>query len=206
MAVASSSPAPRLRMQGTSRDSEVMSGRKLSGLLGWTAVVGSIAYFASDALEAAHGGFTDRQLWLTLSAEAAVPFVVVGLYAVQRPAIGALGQWSALVYSYVFVFFTGTVVYAIVNHTPDFEHLTRDLNPWMTLHGVAVVIAGIAFGAATTRAGVLPRWTGVAFGTGVLLVALTVGMTPVVELTAMGARDVAIFGMGAAVLRTRISP
>jgi hypothetical protein len=33
---------------------------------------------------------------------------VIGLYMVQRPQIGRLGQLSAVAYAYGFVFFTGT--------------------------------------------------------------------------------------------------
>jgi hypothetical protein len=68
--------------------------------LGWTAVLSSIAYFVSDLAEAVNGGFSDAQLLVTLLVEEAVPFVVVGLYRVQRPRIGVVGKWGAFVYAY----------------------------------------------------------------------------------------------------------
>jgi hypothetical protein len=45
----------------------------------------------SDLVEAINGGFSNAQLVLTFVAEAAIPFFVIGLYVVQRPAIGRLG-------------------------------------------------------------------------------------------------------------------
>ncbi len=47
--------------------------------VGAAALVFSIAYFVSDAIEAAQGGLSDGQLVLTLVAEVAIPFFVVGL-------------------------------------------------------------------------------------------------------------------------------
>lgn len=48
--------------------------------VGATALLFSLAYFVSDAIEAAQGGFSTGQLALTLVAEAAIPFFVIGLY------------------------------------------------------------------------------------------------------------------------------
>jgi hypothetical protein len=138
---------------------------------------------------------------MTLAAEVTIPMVVVGLYRAQRPAIGAAGKWGALLYAYTFVFFTGTVIYALVRDTPNFDRLTRDLDPAMTLHGAVMVGAAVAFGYATARAGVLPRWTGWALVLGVTAVALTTGSSPAIELGAVAVRDVAFLGMGWAVLR-----
>jgi hypothetical protein len=171
--------------------------------LGWTAVLASITYFVSDVIEAVNGGFSDAQLSLTLLAEAAVPFVVVGLYRVQRPRIGLVGKWAAFLYAYTYVYFTGTVLYALVHNTPDFESLTRDLDPAMTVHGAAMIAAGVALGFATATAGVLPRWTGTALGAGAVLVPLTVGLPVAIELLAVAIRDVAFIGMGTALLRSQ---
>ena len=57
-----------------------------------SALAFSVIYFASDVIEAAQGGTSDFQLALTLVAEIAVPFFVIALYLVQRPAIGRLGR------------------------------------------------------------------------------------------------------------------
>lgn len=171
-----------------------MSARALAG---GAAVVFSVAYFASDLLEALSGGFTTGQLWLTLVAEAALPAFVLGLASAQR--LGRLGRLSA--YAYAYVFFTGTVIYALVERTPDFDALDRALSPWMTLHGAVMLLAGLGFGLATARGGVLPRWTGLTLMTGVVLVSFSQGLPGVVQLVGAGVRDLGFAGMGAALLR-----
>ncbi|MGV1047770.1 MAG: hypothetical protein ACOYD4_04490 [Solirubrobacterales bacterium] len=173
----------------------------LTRATGIAAVAFSALYFLSDLIEAAQGGFSDAQLWLTLIAEAAIPFFVVGLCLAQRPRIGRLGEISAIAYAYAFVFFTGTVVYALLEGTPDYDALSDDLGALMTAHGAIMVIAGLGFGYAVIRAGALPSWTGVALGLGVVLVAATQGMAEGSQLVAAAVRDLAFAGMGAALLR-----
>jgi hypothetical protein len=168
--------------------------------IGLAALSFSALYFLSDAIEAAQGGFSTAQLLLTLVAEAAIPFVVVGLYRVQRPRIGRLGLLSALAYAYAFVFFTGTVVYALVNGTGDYSALSDDLGALMTVHGAVMVLAGIGFGAAVIRARLLPAWTGVALGAGVVAVAATQSAPEGAQLAAAAIRDLAFAGMGLALL------
>ena len=129
-------------------------------VVGLAAVVFSGLYLLSDVIETVQGGFSGPQLTLTLIGEAAIPFIVGGLYIVQRPQSGRLGLISAIAYAYSYVFFTGTVVYAIVNVTSDYSALTGKLGALMTVHGAIMVFAGIGFGLAVIRAGVLPRWTG----------------------------------------------
>lgn len=183
---------PRPRLAG---------GATLAQVVGLSALVFSALYLLSDVIEAIQGGFSTGQLWLTLIAEAAIPFLVIGLYAVQRPRIGRLGLVSAVVYAYAFVFFTASVVYALAEGTSDFNALDDDFGAAMTVHGAIMVLAGVGFGAAVIRAGVLPRWTGVALIAGVILVALGQGQGEAVEVAAAAVRDVAFAGMGLALLR-----
>ena len=173
-------------------------GARAIGLLALTT---SVLYFISDLIEVMQGGFSTGQLWLTLVAEAAVPVFVIGLWLVQRPRIGRLGAVSAVAYAYSFVFFTGTVVYALVDGTRDFEHLTEALSPAMTIHGVVMVLAGVGFGYAVSWAGVLPRWTGISLAVGVVFIPLSMGLADAVGLLAVAIRDLAFAGMGAALLR-----
>jgi hypothetical protein len=170
--------------------------------VGLAAALFSALYLLSDVLEAIQGRFSDGQLVLTLIAEAAIPAFVLALYLVQRPAIGRLGRWSAIAYAYSFIFFTGTVLYALVDHTKDYATLSDRLNPWMTLHGAIMVLAGIAFGYAVLRAAVLPRWTGVALGAGVVLVAVSQNMPEGIQVVAAAIRDLGFFGMGASLLHS----
>ena len=118
----------------------------LSLIVGLVAVAFSGLYFVSDLIELAQGGFSTPQLALTLAAEAAIPFFVLGLYALQRPQIGRLGFAGAVGYAYTFVFFTGTVLFALVTRTGTYEALVDRLGPWMTAHGALMVVAGLASG------------------------------------------------------------
>ena len=169
--------------------------------VGLAAMVFSVLYFASDLIEAQQGGFSDFQLWLTLVAEAAVPFFIIGLAVAQRPRIGRLGMWSAVAYAYSYVYFTGTVVYALVNGTKDYAALSDELGVAMVLHGAVMVAAGLGFGYAVLRAGVLPRWTAVALMAGVGLVAAAQGLPESVQLAAAAVRALGLGGMGVGLLR-----
>jgi hypothetical protein len=172
-----------------------------ASLVGPTALAFSALYLLSDVIEAIQGGFSDSQLWLTLVAEAAIPIFVIGLYVVQRPQIGRLGRLTAVAYAYSYVFFTGTVVYALIDATSSYKALADDLQPWMTIHGAIMVFAGLGFGVAVIRARVLPRWTAVALMAGVVLVSLSQNLPEGPQLLAAGIRDLGFAGMGAALLR-----
>lgn len=138
---------------------------------------------------------------LTYAGEAAIPLFVLGLYALQRPRIGRLGLAGAVAYAYTFVFFTSTVVYALVNGTSDWNALQRQFGAWITVHAVLMVLAGVMFGVAVLRARVLPRWTGAALIAGMALLAVTASLPDVVRTAAAGVRDLAFAGMGLALLR-----
>ncbi|CAN5660738.1 hypothetical protein BH09ACT8_BH09ACT8_14790 [soil metagenome] len=157
-------------------------------------------YFLSDVIEAIEGGFSAAQLALTLVGEVAVPFVVIGLYLAQRPKIGQLGLISAIAYAYSYVFFTGTVIYAIIDSTGNYADLVGDLGVAMTLHGGIMVFAGVGFGIAVVRARIVPRWTGLALMVGVVAVAATQTSSEGVALAAAGIRAAAFAGMGLALL------
>lgn len=172
-------------------------------VLGAAAVMFSALYFLSDVLELVGGGFSTPQLLLTYAAEAAIPVFVLGLYAVQRPYIGTLGLLGAVGYAYAFVFFTGTVLLALVNESPDWETLAGDLGPWVTVHGLLMLLAGSAFGVAVVRARVLPRWTGQVLLLGVVLVALASFLPAPLQVLCAGVRDLAFAGMGLSLLTRR---
>jgi hypothetical protein len=178
----------------------------LAHAIGVAAVVFSGLYFVSDVLELLHDGFSTPQLVLTYIAEAAIPLFVLGLYAVQRPHIGTLGLFGAVGYAYAYVFFTGTVLLALVSRSPDWDALVGDLEPWVTVHGLLMVLAGSAFGVAVVRAGVLPRWTGVLLLIGLILVALASPLPGAAETLCAGVRDLAFAGMGLSLLTRPYDP
>jgi hypothetical protein len=104
-------------------------------------------------------------------------------------------------YAYTYVAFTGTVVYALVNDTKNYEMLTHQLALVMTVHGAVMVVAGLGFGYVVLRARTLPAWTALALMAGVVLVAVTQTMPEGAQLSAAGVRDLGFAGMGAAMLR-----
>jgi hypothetical protein len=167
-------------------------------LIGATAVVFSALYLVSDVIELLQGGFSTAQLVLTYVAEAAIPLFVLGLYALQRPRIGRLGLVAAIAYAYTFVFFTSTVVYALIDGTSDWNALTHRFGAWITVHSALMVVAGVLFGVSVVRARVLPRWTGAALILGMLLMTVATALPDAAQTAAAGVRDVAFAGMGAA--------
>lgn len=192
-------PASRVRPGGEA--ARIAGGASSTGtLVGSAAVVFSVLYLISDLMELGQGGFSTPQLLVTYAAEAAIPLFVLGLYAVQRPRIGRLGLISAVIYAYTFVYFTGTVTYALVERTGDWQSLKQRLGVWITIHSVLMVVAGIGFGLAVIRARVLPRWTGATLIVGMLLMVVTVGLPAGAQTASAGIRDLAFAAMGAALL------
>ncbi|MCY1139105.1 hypothetical protein OWR29_13995 [Actinoplanes sp. Pm04-4] len=175
-------------------------------LTGAAALLFSIVYLVSDVIELAQGGFSPFQLSLTYAAEAAIPLFVLGLYALQRPRINGLGLAGAIGYSYTYVFFTGTVLLAIIDDVPDWDTLSDRLGAWGGVHSVLMIVAGIAFGVAVARARVLPAWTGVTLIVGMVLYALTPMLPASFGIGAATVRDLAFAGMGWAVLSSRRVP
>jgi hypothetical protein len=104
--------------------------------LGFASVGFSILCLISDLLELSWGSLSTAQLVLTYVTEAAIPLVVFGLYAVQRPRMRWAGLVSAVAYAYTYVYFTSTVVYALIEQTSDWQCLRQRLGIWLTLHSV----------------------------------------------------------------------
>lgn len=175
-------------------------------LVGVAAVGFSLLYFASDVLELFQDGFSTGQLVITYIAEAAIPMFVLGLYVVLRPHLGRLGLAGAMGYAYAYIFYTGTVLVALVDRPDDWAALVTELSPWVTVHGALMVIAGSALGASVIRSGALPRWTGVTLIVGVVLVAVTSELPAGFQTAAAGVRDLGFAGMGYALIRRQPHP
>jgi hypothetical protein len=173
----------------------------LATSVGLAAIVFTAVYLASDVLEIGQGHFSTARLALTYAGEATIPLFVLGLYAVQRPRIGRLGLFGAAAYAYSYVFFTSTVVYALVADLPDYHGVTKAFGAWMVLHGLIMIIGGVSFGISVTRAGVLPRWTGTCLAVGVVLVAAASGLSTVARTVAEAVPAAAFIAMGWALLR-----
>jgi hypothetical protein len=169
-------------------------------LIGVAAMAFSALYLLSDVIELAQGGFSTAQLALTCISEAAIPLFVIGIYAAQRPSIGRLGLLGAVGYAYTFVFFTSTVVFALVQHTSDWGALKNQMGGWIAVHSALMVVTGLVFGYAVVRAGVLPRWTGALLMLGMLSMVVATALPDVVQTGAAAIRDIAFAGMGAALV------
>ncbi len=169
-------------------------------VIGVAAVAFSALYLLSDVIELAQGGFSTGQLVLTYISEAAIPLFVIGIYAAQRPRIARLGLLGAVGYAYTFVFFTSTVVFALVQHTSDWSALKNQMGGWIAVHSVLMIVTGLVFGYAVVRAGVLPRWTGWLLMLGMLSMIVATALPDVVQTGSAALRDVAFAGMGAALL------
>jgi hypothetical protein len=63
-----------------------------------------------------------------------------------------------------------------------------------------MVVAGVGFGVAVIRARVLPWWTGATLIAGMLLMAVTVGLSAAAQTASAGVRDLAFAAMGATLL------
>lgn len=202
-------PDPRSREVGMATRTipklEALRGtsKQLSLGVGLAALLFSILYLVSDVMELAQAGFSPVQLTLTLAADAAIPFFVVGLYLLQRPRIGRLGLTGTILYAYTFAFFTGTVVFALMNSTKNWDVLFDQLGTWITIHGSLMIVAGVLLGTAVARAGVFPRWTGWTLVAGVVLIAASTGLPPFAQTASAAVRDLAFAGMGASLLINR---
>ena len=100
-----------------------LSVRQLQTLVGIGAIVAPGVHTLTDIAEWISGGFSARQLWANYFAFMVLPFLMVGLYAVQHQKIGTLGLIGSLLYGASFVYFSHTTLYAITEHVPDYETL-----------------------------------------------------------------------------------
>jgi hypothetical protein len=171
-------------------------------LVAAAAIFFPVVYLVSDVIETAQGDFSTFRLTLTYIGEAGFPLFVIGLAAVLHQTLPPWAILGAVGYAYSYVFFTGTVVWALVAHTPNWETLGDDFGRWMTAHGAVMVMGGVAFGVGIARSGALPAWTGWALAVGVGLVAVAAGMGNLERTVAAAIPDAAFIGMGIALMRT----
>jgi hypothetical protein len=169
-----------------------------------TAIVAPGLHLISDLLEWTGGGFSRFQLLVNYLGFLPMPFLMVGLYAVQRPRIGRIGLLGAVLYGVAFIYFTHTTLSAIEGSIPDYETLWRKLGGVYTFHGGLMVVGGGLFGLAALRAQVLWRGAIMLFLIGI---ALNLGMA-LLSLPEMGqivgstVRNLGLMGMGVGLIRS----
>jgi hypothetical protein len=179
--------------------------RGLRQLVGAAAILGPGLHLLSDVLEWVGGGFSPPQLWVNYLGFLPIPFLMIGLFAVQRPQAGWGVLVGALLYGAAFVYFSFTTLYALRGHIADYATLWHELGALYTVHGALMVGGGVLFAAASLRAGVLPRGPVLGFLGGVLL-SLLFGVLPVPELwQTVGSTvgNLGLMGIGGALLTGR---
>ena len=175
---------------------------KLYLIIGWTAILSPLLHILSDLLEVFGGGFFASQLWINYIAFLPIPFLMIGLYAFQRPRSGWMSLAGAIAYGTSFIFFAGTTLYALVAQTRDYSTLVEELGSIYTFFGGLMVVGGILFGIAVIEAKVLPRWTGwlLMFGVSLNLLFSLLTFPDLSHIFASIVRNIAFVGMGIAIL------
>jgi hypothetical protein len=147
--------------------------RTLRWIVAVTAIIAPTLHLLSDILEWIDGGFSRIQLLINYAGFLPMPFLMLGLYAVQRPRIGWFGLIGAVLYGIAFIYFAHTTLYALEESIPNYEILWSKLGGIYTFHGGLMVAGGVIFGLDSLRAGVL--WRG-AVGLFVVGITLNLGL------------------------------
>lgn len=172
------------------------------------AIVAPGLHLMSDVLEWANGGFSRVQLLINYFGFLPMPFLMLGLYAVQSPRGGWLALIGSLLYGVSFVYFTHTTLVALQESSPDYATLWGQLGWVYTLHGVLMVVGGALFGIATLRARVLSRVGTALFLLGIA-VNLLVGLAPlpdIMQTVGSTIRNLGLIGIGIGLLRRPLTP
>lgn len=152
-----------------------MTSSKLIRLGGLATVVGGVLFLAFPLLGYGLAGFMhpffyrveEVLLFLMVVALMLVPVGMVGFHALQRQSygrIGLAGFWLVVIASLV-------VAVGVADYFVWGDFLQEAPPVWLGWGLLGLLVGFALYGAATLRAGVLPRWCGVAF-IGALPVAL----------------------------------
>lgn len=168
--------------------------------LGVAAILVAAISFASVLYVVLADRFTPVALLGAAITALAMPVVLVGLAAEQRPGFSAWGQAGALVYAVGSLGLAFIALYALVAGVHDVDALRSDLGDLIPAAQAALVPAGIAFAGAAYVRNQLPRWSSACFGLGLVLLLLTLDGPTGLALAAEGLRDLGLLGMGLALL------
>ncbi|NJR56576.1 MAG: hypothetical protein HC768_19730 [Acaryochloris sp. CRU_2_0] len=166
-------------------------------------IVAPALHIISDVLEWTSGGFSRFQLLINYLGFLPIPFLMLGLYVLQRPKIGWIGLLGAILYSVAFIYFTHTTLYAFEESIPDYEMLWQHLGGVYTFHGGLMFADGLLFGLAALRANVLWRGAVVLFLIGIIL-NLVLSLFPLPEILQIAGstvRNLGLMGMGVGLMR-----
>jgi hypothetical protein len=174
--------------------------RRISAI---TAIIAPALHLLSDVLEWTGGGFSPVQLLINYAGFLPVPFLMLGLYAYQRPRTGWLGLTGAVLYGVAFIYFAHTTLIALEEAIPNYEILWSRLGDVYTFHGGLVVAGGILFGIDALQADVLWRWAVSLFIAGIFL-NLVIALLPlpeILQILGSSVRNLGLMAMGLSVIR-----
>lgn len=154
--------------------------RSLRIAIALAAIVAPALHLLSDVMEW-QSGFSPTQLWTNYVAFVIMLFMIIGLYAVQRPRINIMGLVGAVLYGISFIYFASTTMYALQESIADYETLWARLGTIYTVHGGLMVAGGLLFGVASLRARVLNKTALALFIAGIIMNFL-LSLLPVPEI------------------------
>ncbi|MEO7274434.1 MAG: hypothetical protein ABIX28_23820 [Vicinamibacterales bacterium] len=174
----------------------------LTLIVGIAAIVAPSLHLLSDVMEWSAGGFSRAQPLVNYAAFVPMPFLLLGLYALQTPRSTWVGLLGAMLYGLAFVYFTHSTLVALEQSIPNYEILWGRLGVVYTVYGAMIIAGGLLFGLDALRARVLPRRGVILFLTGIGL-NLVVGLTPlpdIVQIAGSTIRNVGLMAIGAGVV------
>lgn len=177
--------------------------KSLVWIIAITTISAPILHLISDVLEWSGSGFSRAQLLINYAGFLPIPFLMLGLYAVQRPKVGWLGLTGALLYGTAFIYFAHTTLISIEMSLPNYVVLWQRLGSVYTFHGGLMVVGGLAFGFSALKAGVLSR-TGIILFIFGLLLNLLLALAPLPDIfqtIGSAIRNLGLIGIGLGLLR-----
>lgn len=172
--------------------------KTLCRIIAVTAIIAPLLHLISDILEWNSGGFSRIQLLINYAGFLPMPFLFIGLYAVQRPKNNWIGLTGAILYAVAFIYFAHTTLYALAESFPNYELLWNRLGFVYTFHGGLMVVGGLLFGFSSLKAGTLWRNGLILFIFGLLL-NLIIAFLPlpdIVQISGSVMRNLGLIGIG----------
>ena len=180
--------------------------KTLQWVIAITAILAPILHLLSDVLEWTSGGFSQTQLLINYAGFLAIPFLMLGLYAYQRPQIGWVGLIGSVLYGVAFIYFAHTTLIALEEAIYNYEMLLGKLGGVYTFHGGMMVAGGTMFGIASLRAKVLWQAAVSLFMAGIILnlgVALLV-LPGILQILGSSVRNLGLIAMGVSIIRKSV--
>lgn len=171
-----------------------------------TAITALTLHLTSDVLEWSSGGFSRVQLLINYAGFLPMPFLMIGLFAIQRPKVGWIGLTGAILYGIAFIYFIHTTLLALEESFPNYEMLWQKLGAVYTFHGGLMVVGGLLFGFSALKTGVLWQKGIILFIFGLLL-NLSITFLPLPDIfqtIGSSIRNLGLIGIGFGLLKTYI--